>query len=60
MLKKFEYPNRNTKSQPRSQTRVTLYENNRSLLDVCLPKTDKPMPIVFSRTPYDFNSWGYG
>ena len=24
------------------------------------PKTDKKVPIIFSRTPYNFNSWGDG
>lgn len=25
--------------------------------DIYRPKTDKPVPIIFSRTPYNFNSW---
>ncbi len=28
--------------------------------DVYRPKTDKPVPIIFSKTPYNFNSWGDG
>jgi len=28
--------------------------------DIYRPKTDEPVPIVFSKTPYNFNSWGDG
>jgi putative CocE/NonD family hydrolase len=28
--------------------------------DIYRPKTDKPVPIIFSRTPYNFNSFGNG
>ena len=28
--------------------------------DVYIPKSDKKVPIIFSRTPYNFNSWGDG
>ena len=28
--------------------------------DIYIPKTDKKVPIIFSRTPYNFNSWGDG
>lgn len=28
--------------------------------DIYLPKTDQKVPIIFSRTPYNFNSWGDG
>lgn len=28
--------------------------------DVYRPKTDKKVPIIFSKTPYNFNSWGDG
>ena len=28
--------------------------------DIYRPKTDEKVPIVFSRTPYNFNSWGDG
>ncbi len=28
--------------------------------DIYRPKTDKKVPIIFSKTPYNFNSWGNG
>ena len=28
--------------------------------DIYRPKTDKEVPVIFSRTPYNFNSWGDG
>ena len=28
--------------------------------DIYIPKSDKRVPIIFSRTPYNFNSWGDG
>ena len=28
--------------------------------DIYRPKTDEKVPIIFSRTPYNFNSWGDG
>ena len=28
--------------------------------DIYRPKTDKPVPIIFSRTPYNFNNWRDG
>ena len=28
--------------------------------DIYVPKSDKKVPIIFSRTPYNFNSWGDG
>jgi putative CocE/NonD family hydrolase len=28
--------------------------------DIYRPKTDEPVPIIFSRTPYNFNGWGDG
>lgn len=28
--------------------------------DIYRPKTSEPVPIIFSRTPYNFNSWGDG
>ena len=28
--------------------------------DIYRPKTDNKVPIIFSRTPYNFNSWGDG
>jgi len=28
--------------------------------DIFRPKTDQPVPIIFSKTPYNFNMWGDG
>jgi len=28
--------------------------------DIYIPRSDKKVPIIFSRTPYNFNSWGDG
>jgi len=28
--------------------------------DIYRPKTDKPVPVIFSKTPYNFNTWGDG
>lgn len=28
--------------------------------DIFRPKTDKPVPVILSKTPYNFNSWGDG
>jgi len=28
--------------------------------DIYRPKGDKPVPVIFSRTPYNFNGWGDG
>jgi putative CocE/NonD family hydrolase len=28
--------------------------------DIFRPKTDEPVPVIFSRTPYNFNSWRDG
>ncbi len=28
--------------------------------DIYRPKTEEPVPVIFSRTPYNFNSWGNG
>ena len=28
--------------------------------DIYRPKTDQPVPVVFSRTPYNFNTWRDG
>jgi putative CocE/NonD family hydrolase len=28
--------------------------------DIYRPKTDQPVPVIFSKTPYNFNSWGDG
>jgi len=36
---------------------VTMRDGVRLSADVYRPKTDAPVPIIFSRTPYNFNSW---
>ncbi|HMN89371.1 MAG TPA: CocE/NonD family hydrolase, partial [Saprospiraceae bacterium] len=28
--------------------------------DIYRPKTNQPVPVIFSKTPYNFNSWGDG
>ena len=28
--------------------------------DIYRPKTNKPVPVIFSKTPYNFNGWGDG
>ncbi len=28
--------------------------------DIFRPKTDEPVPVILSKTPYNFNSWGNG
>ncbi len=39
---------------------VAMSDGTRLCTNVYRPKTDKPVPIIFSRTPYNFNSWGDG
>ncbi len=39
---------------------VEMRDGIRLATDVYRPKTDKPVPIIFSKTPYNFNSWGDG
>jgi len=39
---------------------VPMTDGIRLCTNVYRPKTDKPVPIIFSRTPYNFNSWGDG
>ncbi len=39
---------------------VPMRDGIRLCTDIYRPKTDKPVPIIFSRTPYNFNSWGDG
>jgi len=39
---------------------VPMRDGVRLATDVYRPKTDKPVPIIFSRTPYNFNSWRDG
>ncbi|MFK7981204.1 MAG: CocE/NonD family hydrolase, partial [Saprospiraceae bacterium] len=44
------------------ETRVMMPMSDgiRLCTDIYRPKTDKKVPIIFSRTPYNFNSWGDG
>ncbi|MGD8320746.1 MAG: CocE/NonD family hydrolase [Gemmatimonadota bacterium] len=39
---------------------VPMRDGTRMAADVYRPKTDRPVPIIFSRTPYNFNSWRDG
>ncbi|MBT3793634.1 MAG: CocE/NonD family hydrolase, partial [Flavobacteriaceae bacterium] len=39
---------------------VPMRDGIRLATDIYRPKTDKKVPIIFSRTPYNFNSWGDG
>ncbi|MFT4576787.1 MAG: putative CocE/NonD family hydrolase [Polaribacter sp.] len=39
---------------------VTMRDGIRLSTDIYRPKTDKKVPIIFSRTPYNFNSWRDG
>ncbi len=39
---------------------IPMRDGIRLATDVYRPKTDKKVPIIFSRTPYNFNSWGNG
>ena len=39
---------------------VPMRDGIRLATDVYRPKTDTPVPIIFSRTPYNFNSWRDG
>ncbi|MFW6128778.1 MAG: CocE/NonD family hydrolase [Candidatus Aminicenantaceae bacterium] len=39
---------------------VPMRDGVRLATDVYRPKTDKPVPAIFSRTPYNFNSWQDG
>jgi len=39
---------------------VPMRDGIRLCTDIYRPKTDEPVPIIFSRTPYNFNSWGDG
>ena len=45
-----------------AETRVMMpmRDGIRLCTDIYRPKTDKKIPIIFSRTPYNFNSWGDG
>lgn len=39
---------------------VPMRDGVRLSADVYRPRTDEPVPIIFSRTPYNFNSWRDG
>ncbi len=39
---------------------VPMRDGVRLATDIYRPKTDQPVPVIFSRTPYNFNSWGDG
>ena len=39
---------------------VPMRDGIRLATDIYRPKTDEKVPIIFSKTPYNFNSWGDG
>ena len=39
---------------------VPMRDGVRLATDIYRPKTDKPVPVILSKTPYNFNSWGDG
>ncbi|MFK8101136.1 MAG: CocE/NonD family hydrolase [Saprospiraceae bacterium] len=39
---------------------MPMRDGTRLATDIYRPKTDQPVPIIFSKTPYNFNSWGDG
>jgi predicted acyl esterase len=39
---------------------VPMRDGTRMAADVYRPRTDEPVPIIFSRTPYNFASWRDG
>ena len=39
---------------------MPMRDGKRLATDIYRPKGDGPFPIIFSRTPYNFNSWGDG
>ncbi len=39
---------------------VPMRDGVRLATDVYRPKTDEPVPIIFSKTPYNFNTWRDG
>lgn len=39
---------------------VPMRDGVRMAADVYRPRTDEPVPVIFSRTPYNFNSWRDG
>ena len=44
----------------RQKVMVPMRDGVRMAADVYRPKTDAPVPVIFSRTPYNFNSWRDG
>ena len=43
-----------------SKVMVPMRDGIRLCTDIYRPRTDEPVPIIFSRTPYNFNRWGDG
>jgi putative CocE/NonD family hydrolase len=39
---------------------VPMRDGVRLATDIYRPKTDEPVPVILSKTPYNFNSWGDG
>ena len=39
---------------------MPMRDGKRLATDIYRPKTDQPVPVIFSRTPNNFNSWGDG
>ncbi len=39
---------------------MPMQDGIRLCTDIYRPKTDEPVPVIFVRTPYNFNSWGDG
>ena len=39
---------------------MPMRDGTRLATDIYRPKGDQPVPIVFSRTPYNFNTYGNG
>ena len=39
---------------------IPMRDSIRLATDIYIPKTEKKVPIIFSRTPYNFNSWEDG
>ena len=39
---------------------VPMRDGVRLATDIYRPKTDQPVPVILSRTPYNFNPWGDG
>ena len=39
---------------------IPMRDGIRLCTDIYRPKTEEPVPVIFSKTPYNFNSWGDG